>query len=232
MTYGTNDGSTTSSSPHVDANSKPQVQPYPGGPYSDSSTGSLNPGDVPKPNLAHIDSQAGSGDKTSVDTSSLNKYADNLDALADLLGDPNTNSGALGRLWNLRDLQAGKFKQANDLAAQITGALPSSGSSSSSGSSTSGSKSGSGSTSGSGSGSNSGQAAPDDSIVGQGGLRGNYYHALLDLRKSLVDTAQNVRTLAGKYTTIDEINQKAGQDLRDLINTSQKDLNALQQDRL
>ncbi|MFF4490847.1 hypothetical protein ACFY0F_31015 [Streptomyces sp. NPDC001544] len=69
-------------------------------------------------------------------------------------------------------------------------------------------------------------------VTGDKGLRPNYTEALHDLRTALMDTAKNLRTLATKYSTIEELNQKGGEELRTLITTAQTELQALQQDQL
>jgi hypothetical protein len=47
-----------------------------------------------------------------------------------------------------------------------------------------------------------------------------------------MDAAVNLRTLATKYSTIEELNQKGGDELRTLITTAQTDLQKLQSDQL
>ncbi|MEU8718384.1 hypothetical protein [Streptomyces sp. NPDC048663] len=69
-------------------------------------------------------------------------------------------------------------------------------------------------------------------VTGDKGLRPNYTKALHDLRTALMDTAKNLRTLATKYSTVEELNQKGGEELRTLITTAQTDLQALQSDQL
>lgn len=208
--------------PHQQA--KPQVQPYHGGAFTDSATGHLDQSPIPPPPDVPPASQQGRGN-ISVDTSSLNKFADNLDGLADMLGT------ARQRLEGITQFAAGAFKEAEDLKAQVIGAP--SGSGSGSGSSKSSSSAGSGSNSAPSSGGSA--PTPDsstDTVDGEGGLRGNYHRALHDLRTALMETAENVRTLANKYTTIEDINQKAGAELHQLINTAEHDLQSLQQDQL
>ncbi|MFE6742663.1 hypothetical protein [Streptomyces tubercidicus] len=182
MTYGTNDGSTTK---HEAWSKPPPPEPYPhGGTYTDDSTGHLDSGDMPhippKPPAA----DTGKGERTAVDTSSLKKFADNLDVLADAV------SGAYKRVDGIQPLAAGKFKEAMDLQAKVTGGP-------------SGDK---------------------------GGLRANYLTALDALEKSLRNTATNVRSLAGKYATIADVNGKAGKELRQYIGQAEHDVQALQKD--
>jgi hypothetical protein len=211
MTYGSNDGSSIPNNSQAGAAKGPER--YHGGLYTDSSKGHLDHNTVPSPPSVPPKGQ-GAGGPTSVDTSSLTKFANNLDTLAEMLGDARNRVGALP------DLAAGAFKEAEDLTAVVTGAKPGA-----SAASTSGSGSG-----GSSSGSSSGSGTPDDSVDGRGGLRGNFHKSLHDLRQVLMDTAQNVRTLAAKYSTIEELNQKAGEDLRQMISTTEQDLQPIMND--
>ncbi|MCX4428686.1 hypothetical protein [Streptomyces mirabilis] len=71
-----------------------------------------------------------------------------------------------------------------------------------------------------------------EAVTGDKGLRPNYSDALHDLRTALMDAAVNLRTLATKYSTIEELNQKGGDELRTLITTAQTDLQKLQSDQL
>ncbi|MEU6173678.1 hypothetical protein ABZ832_17370 [Streptantibioticus parmotrematis] len=216
MTYGTNDGASVP----VVKTSPQKPQPYQGGLYTDSSKGHIDPSTVPS--APAVPPPQGSSGSTSVDTSSLRKFADNLDTIADMLGD------ARNKVAQMPDLAAGAFKQAEDLAAVVTGAKVGAGGGTDSSASSSSS---SGSGSGSGSGASASSSGTDDSIDGLGGLRGNYHNALHDLRQVLMDTAQNVRTLAGRYSTIEEINQKAGKDLSRIISTAEQDLQPLMNDQ-
>ncbi|MBY8886057.1 hypothetical protein K7472_14490 [Streptomyces sp. PTM05] len=199
---------------HTATQSQPQA--YNGSPYSDS-TGHVSPGTIPAAPV--VPPTPGPAGPTSVDTSSLRKFADNLDTLADMLGT------ARDRVGQIPDLAAGAFKEAKDLQSAVTGGEPASAPSSSGSSSSASSGSGSGSTP------SPPPASTDDSVDGRGGLRGNYHKALHDLRQVLMDTAQNVRTLASKYANIEDINQKAGKDLNQLITTAQKDLQPLMNDQ-
>jgi hypothetical protein len=52
--------------------------------------------------------------------------------------------------------------------------------------------------------------------------------SLTALRTALMDTAEGIRTLASKYSTIEEINQNAGNELSQLIQQAQSDLASLQ----
>ena len=67
------------------------------------------------------------------------------------------------------------------------------------------------------------------SVTGDNGLQPNYSKSLHLLRQALMDTADSVKTLAGKYSTIEDMNQKAGNDLQQLIQGAQRDTQALQQ---
>ncbi|GAA1909025.1 hypothetical protein [Streptantibioticus ferralitis] len=64
---------------------------------------------------------------------------------------------------------------------------------------------------------------------GDGGLQHNYVASLTALRTALMDTAEGIRTLANKYSSIEEINQKAGADLHQLLQQAQGDIGKLQQ---
>ncbi|MET7287433.1 hypothetical protein [Streptomyces sp. NPDC005573] len=175
---------------------KPEPQQYNGGTYTDGSTGHIDKSSLPPVPAVPVSEKQGKG-KTSVDTSSLKKFADNLDMLADMLDD------ARIRVKGIKDLAAGSFKEAEDLKKAVTGDRPAGGT----GDSTSG---------------------PTSS----GGLRGNYFQALHDLRVVLMQTADNIRHLATKYSTIEDINAKAGSDLTNLINQAEGELQTLQQDPL
>jgi hypothetical protein len=63
---------------------------------------------------------------------------------------------------------------------------------------------------------------------GDGGLQQNTVESLTALRTALMDTADGIRQLATKYSTIEEINQKAGSDLNQLIQQAQGDIQKLQ----
>ncbi|MEU9348161.1 hypothetical protein AB0D74_43905 [Streptomyces sp. NPDC048278] len=175
MTYGTLDGTLPPSS----TASKPtEPQQYSGGTYTDGSTGHIDQGSLPRiPAIPGIPSQGANG-QTSVDTSSLKKFADNLDALTDSLG------GARTRVVNLQPIAAGTFNEAKTLAQAVTG---------------------------------------------DNGLQSNYGNSLHLLRQALMDTANSIRSLATKYSTIEEMNQKAGNDLQQLIQGAQGDIQALEQ---
>jgi hypothetical protein len=69
-------------------------------------------------------------------------------------------------------------------------------------------------------------------VTGDEGLRPHYVDALHHLREALMDTASNLRTLATKYSTIEELNQKGGDDLQTLMTTAAADLQTLQSDPL
>lgn len=114
-----------------------------------------------------------------MDTSSLKKFADNLDTLAEALG------GAKTRVDNLQAIAAGTFNEAKALAQTVTG---------------------------------------------ENGLQPNYSKSLHLLRQALMDTASSIRSLATKYSTIEEINQKAGSDLSNLIQQAETDIQALESD--
>ncbi|WP_159055635.1 hypothetical protein, partial [Streptomyces griseorubiginosus] len=60
------------------------------------------------------------------------------------------------------------------------------------------------------------------------GLQGNYLTSLHALKKALQDTADGIREIAAKYSTIEELNAKAGSDLTDLIQNVQSDIQKLQ----
>ncbi|MEV6028555.1 hypothetical protein [Streptomyces sp. NPDC052036] len=181
----------------TDAVKKPEPQPYNGGTYTDGSTGHIDKSSLPPVPAVPVSQKQGNG-KTSVDTSSLKKFADNLDTLADMLGDART------RIQGIKDLAAGSFKEAEDLKRAVTGDRPAGG---------------------------TGDSTSDSGGSG-GGLRGNYYQALHDLRVVLKQTAENIRNLATKYSTIEDINAKAGSDLTNLINQAEGELQTLQRDQL
>ena len=154
-------------------------QQYTGGTYTDSSTGHIDQSALPTvPTIPAIPAQSANGN-TSVDTSSLKKFADNLDTLAEALG------GAKTRVDNLQAIAAGTFNEAKALAQAVTG---------------------------------------------QNGLQPNYSKSLHLLRQALMDTASSIRSLATKYSTIEEINQKAGSDLSNLIQQAETDIQALESD--
>lgn len=154
-------------------------QQYTGGTYTDSSTGHIDQSALPTvPTIPAIPAQSANGN-TSVDTSSLKKFADNLDTLAEALG------GAKTRVDNLQAIAAGTFNEAKALAQAVTG---------------------------------------------ENGLQPNYSKSLHLLRQALMDTASSIRSLATKYSTIEEINQKAGSDLSNLIQTAETDIQALESD--
>ncbi len=154
-------------------------QQYTGGTYTDSSTGHIDQSALPTvPTIPAIPAQSANGN-TSVDTSSLKKFADNLDTLAEALG------GAKTRVDNLQAIAAGTFNEAKALAQTVTG---------------------------------------------ENGLQPNYSKSLHLLRQALMDTASSIRSLATKYSTIEEINQKAGSDLSNLIQQAETDIQALESD--
>ena len=154
-------------------------QQYTGGTYTDSSTGHIDQSALPTvPTIPAIPAQSANGN-TSVDTSSLKKFADNLDTLAEALG------GAKTRVDNLQAIAAGTFNEAKALAQTVTG---------------------------------------------ENGLQPNYSKSLHLLRQALMDTASSIRSLATKYSTIEEINQKAGSDLSNLIQQAEPDIQALESD--
>ncbi|MEU2778027.1 hypothetical protein ABZ646_35355 [Streptomyces sp. NPDC007162] len=160
-------GSSTSKTP----------EQYNGGTYTDSSTGNIDQSTLPA--VPRVPGSSAQGDgKTSVDTSSLKQFADNLGTLADALGEART------RVENLKPVACGTFNEAKSLAQSVTG---------------------------------------------DNGLQPNYSKSLHLLRQALMDTADSVKTLAGKYSTIEDMNQKAGNDLQQLIQGAQSDTQALQQ---
>ncbi|MFG2828505.1 hypothetical protein ACGFWI_13770 [Streptomyces sp. NPDC048434] len=201
MTYGANDGSTVGDlHPSVNkAVSGPQA--YNGGLYTDSSKGHLDQSEIPPVRLQNIP-QEGANGKTSVDTSSLKQFADNLDTLAEALGK------ARDRVDQMPVLAAGAFKEAKELEKVVSGG---------------------GKTPPSDGGKTPPSGSPGSPDVG---LRGNYHKALHDLRQVLMESALNVRTLANKYATIEEINRKAGKDLSNLISKAENGLQTLQHDPL
>lgn len=237
MTYGINYnyGSTKGDS-NATKESQDKPQEYPQhGQYTANDQGYLSGGDnVPDaPPLPQDD--GGSGGQTKVSTEALRKYADNLDAIADELlgiGTPTGGTGAFGKLSDMPDLQAGAFKEANDLTHQVTGVKPKSDSGSGSGDTKPSSDSKSSSDSASGSDSTSGSGGSGGTLIARGGLRGHYLQALHDLRKTLKDTAENVRTMAGKYASIADINQKAASELRGVIGDLDKDVAQVKKDPL
>lgn len=58
----------------------------------------------------------------------------------------------------------------------------------------------------------------------EGGLRRNFETSLTALRTALMDTADGINSLATKYSSIEEINQKAGSELRQLLAQAQADV--------
>ncbi|AEW92807.1 MULTISPECIES: coiled-coil domain-containing protein [Streptomycetaceae] len=64
------------------------------------------------------------------------------------------------------------------------------------------------------------------------GLQQHYVDAMHQLREALKKVAQQIRDLADKYATIEELNKNAGQELRDLITEAQSDVQKLQKDPL
>jgi hypothetical protein len=60
------------------------------------------------------------------------------------------------------------------------------------------------------------------------GLQENFVTSLTALRTALMDSAEGIRKIAGNYSTIEEINQKAGSDLNQLLQQAQGDLQKLQ----
>jgi hypothetical protein len=151
---------------------------YNGGTYTDGSTGQIDQSTLPTtPRVPGSPTQGANG-QTSVDTSSLKTFAENLGTLADALGQART------RVENLKPVACGTFNEAKKLAQSVTG---------------------------------------------DNGLQPNYSKSLHLLRQALMDTADSVKTLAGKYSTIEDMNQKAGNDLQQLIQGAQRDTQALQQ---
>lgn len=61
-------------------------------------------------------------------------------------------------------------------------------------------------------------------VGGSGGMKENYSASLHSLRNALMETADKIMTLAGKYSTIEELNQKAGGDLQKLLGQASTDV--------
>ncbi|MDH6630478.1 hypothetical protein M2271_008339 [Streptomyces sp. LBL] len=112
MTYGTLDGTVPPPEKH-----KYEPQQYTGGDYSDSSQGALDAGGLPTIPGVPANGTDTAGSKTSVDTSSLKTFADNLDTLADAV------DGAYQRVVNLKPLAPGghSFAEAQNLKKAVTG---------------------------------------------------------------------------------------------------------------
>lgn len=184
MTADGSSGNGTSVSPATDTDTSTSTpDQYPGGAYNDGSQGTLDPTATPPIPLSPSRATDSSGRSTSVDTSSLKTFADNLDTLADMVG------GAKTRVDNIPDLAPGgaDFKEAQELKKAVTG---------------------------------------DE------GLRPNFSKALHDVRTSLMDTADSMRALAAKYTSMEDLNQKAGTALNDLVQQAGSDLKTLSSDKI
>jgi hypothetical protein len=149
------------------------VAQYSGGQYHASNQGTIDTSQVPGMTMQPI--KSGDGGNLSVDTSSLKTFADNLDTIADVLGQART------RVDNLEPIRAGgsQFIEAQTLAT---------------------------------------------TVGGSGGMKENYLASLHSLRNALMDTADKIRTLAGKYSSIEELNQKAGSDLQQLLGQANTDV--------
>lgn len=65
---------------------------------------------------------------------------------------------------------------------------------------------------------------------GGGGLQEGLSLSMHDLRQALMETAEKIRTMADKYSTLEEVNSKAGSELSQLLQSAQSDLQAFQQD--
>ncbi|MGW7578911.1 hypothetical protein [Streptomyces sp. NPDC054765] len=65
---------------------------------------------------------------------------------------------------------------------------------------------------------------------GGGGLQDGLAKSMHDLRQSLMDVADRIRTMANKYSTLEELNGKAGNELHQLMQTAQTDLQKFQSD--
>ena len=72
----------------------------------------------------------------------------------------------------------------------------------------------------------SGVTGPNDDA----GIKGPYLKALTDLLDGLTDLSDGVKTLAKKYTTIEDANNMKAQDLKDAMSKSTGDLNQMMQD--
>ncbi|MCA1217017.1 hypothetical protein [Streptomyces sp. 8L] len=59
---------------------------------------------------------------------------------------------------------------------------------------------------------------------GDESLQQNYLGSLAALRNALIDTADGIRQIAGNYSTIEEVNEKAGSDLSQLLQQAQGDI--------
>jgi hypothetical protein len=155
-------------------------QAYSGGLYTDTSTGSIDTGQ-PLPAMPAPAVGPGGSGTTSVDTSSLKTFADNLDTISAALGHART------KLNGLQPIRPGgsEFVEAQALKSKVSG------------------------------------------DHGDGGLQQSFVTSLHALRTALEDTAEGIRTLAGKYSTIEEINAKAGTELHQLIDTANTDVQAI-----
>lgn len=64
---------------------------------------------------------------------------------------------------------------------------------------------------------------------GSGGLQQNLALSLDSLQTALTHTAEGIRTLANKYSTMEEVNAKAGSELHSLMSQASTDLQQFQQ---
>ncbi|MEU7041791.1 hypothetical protein AB0A77_12145 [Streptomyces varsoviensis] len=64
---------------------------------------------------------------------------------------------------------------------------------------------------------------------GGGGLQDGLAVSMHDLRQALMDIADKIRTMANKYSTMEELNEKAGSELHQLMQSAQSDLQSFQQ---
>jgi hypothetical protein len=109
---GSQDGDTSTSGDNGGDTPSPEDMQYHGGAYKDDSAGVL-PGSS-NPDVPNVPKgTAGSG--TSVDTPSMNLFADNMDRLAELI------KTAQEKVKNLPDAAPGAFKEAMELKKVLTG---------------------------------------------------------------------------------------------------------------
>ncbi|MEU2743385.1 hypothetical protein ABZ656_51140 [Streptomyces sp. NPDC007095] len=150
-------------------------QKYQGGDYTDSSQGTVEPGGLPTIPGIPANATDGSGKNTSVDTSSLKTFADNLDVLADSV------DSAYNRVLNLKPLAPGghSFAEAQNLKKAVTG------------------------------------------DKGDAGLQPSFVLALHHLEEGLMKTARAIRDLAGKYSSLEDLNREAGKELSGLMKDAQ-----------
>lgn len=65
--------------------------------------------------------------------------------------------------------------------------------------------------------------------TGGGGLQEGLTVSMHDLNQALSDTADKIRTMANKYATLEEVNDKAGTELSQLMQSARSELQSFQQ---